>query len=100
MTQTHYIEIKAIPQVDMLQTEVISFCLQKFYRTLKAESGLRFPLMAMTKPLGALFAYSVRKMIAILFTLNRKNCAITRCSAKLCRFRRKSEAIVFINGFR
>ena len=46
MTQTHYIEIKAIPQVDMLQTEVISFCLQKLHQILpyfEGRIGLAFP---------------------------------------------------------
>lgn len=57
MTQTHYIEIKAIPQVDMLQTEVISFCLQKLHRILphfEGRIGLAFPAYGNDKTLGGI----------------------------------------------
>ena len=57
MTQTHYIEIKAIPQVDMLQTEVISFCLQKLHQILphfEGRIGLAFPAYGNDKTLGGI----------------------------------------------
>ena len=57
MTQTHYIEIKAIPQVDMLQTEVISFCLQKLHQILphfEGRIGLAFPAYGKDKTLGGI----------------------------------------------
>ena len=57
MTQTHYIEIKAIPQVDMLQTEVISFCLQKLHQILphfEGRIGLAFPAYGNDKSLGGI----------------------------------------------
>lgn len=55
--QTHYIEIKAIPQVDMLQTEVISFCLQKLHQILphfEGRIGLAFPAYGNDKTLGGI----------------------------------------------
>ncbi|QEH45289.1 type I-F CRISPR-associated endoribonuclease Cas6/Csy4 [Aggregatibacter actinomycetemcomitans] len=55
--QTHYIEIKAIPQVDMLQTEVISFCLQKLHQILPhfgGRIGLAFPSYGNDKTLGGI----------------------------------------------
>ena len=57
MTQTHYIEIRAIPQVDMLQTEVISFCLQKLHQILphfEGRIGLAFPAYGNDKTLGGI----------------------------------------------
>ena len=57
MTQTHYIEIKAIPQVNMLQTEVISFCLQKLHQILphfEGRIGLAFPAYGNDKTLGGI----------------------------------------------
>lgn len=55
--QTHYIEIRAIPQVDMLQSEVISFCLQKLHQILphfEGRIGLAFPAYGDDKTLGGI----------------------------------------------
>ena len=57
MTQTHYIEIKDMPQVDMLKTEVISFFLQKLHQILphfEGRIGLAFPAYGNDKTLGGI----------------------------------------------
>ncbi|OOF69517.1 type I-F CRISPR-associated endoribonuclease Cas6/Csy4 [Rodentibacter caecimuris] len=55
--QTHYIELKAIPQANMSQADVISFCLQKLHQILphfEGRIGLAFPAYGIDKTLGGI----------------------------------------------
>lgn len=55
--QTHYIELRAIPQVDMLQTEIISFCMQKLHQILphfEGRIGLGFPAYGNDRTVGGI----------------------------------------------
>lgn len=58
MTQlSHYIELKAIPQTDMLQSDVISYCLQKLHQFLPHFSGrigIAFPAYGLGRTLGGI----------------------------------------------
>ncbi|EFM97156.1 type I-F CRISPR-associated endoribonuclease Cas6/Csy4 [Actinobacillus pleuropneumoniae] len=54
---THYIELKAIPQVDILQTDVIAHGLQilhKFLPLYQGEIGLSFPAYGLGRTLGGI----------------------------------------------
>ncbi|WP_419852371.1 type I-F CRISPR-associated endoribonuclease Cas6/Csy4 [Actinobacillus pleuropneumoniae] len=54
---THYIELKAIPQVDILQTDVIAHGLQilhKFLPLYQGQIGLSFPAYGLGRTLGGI----------------------------------------------
>ncbi|MGC7560296.1 type I-F CRISPR-associated endoribonuclease Cas6/Csy4 [Pasteurella sp. PK-2025] len=54
---THYIELKAIPQMDMLQSEVISHCMQILHQFLphfEGRVGVAFPAYGLGRTLGGI----------------------------------------------
>ncbi|HHW7448974.1 type I-F CRISPR-associated endoribonuclease Cas6/Csy4 [Pasteurella multocida] len=54
---THYIELKAIPQMDMLQSEVIGHCMQILHQFLphfEGRVGVAFPAYGLGRNLGGI----------------------------------------------
>lgn len=54
---THYIELKAIPQMDMLQSEVVGHCMQtlhKFLLHFEGRIGIAFPAYGLGRTLGGI----------------------------------------------
>ncbi|HHT7856324.1 type I-F CRISPR-associated endoribonuclease Cas6/Csy4 [Pasteurella multocida] len=54
---THYIELKAIPQMDMLQSEVIGHCMQILHQFLphfEGRVGVAFPAYGLGRTLGGI----------------------------------------------
>ncbi|TCP11459.1 CRISPR-associated Csy4 family protein [Bisgaardia hudsonensis] len=55
--QSHYIELKAIPQVDMLQSEVVSYAMQILHKYLPhfdGRIGISFPAYGLGRTLGGI----------------------------------------------
>ncbi|UAX41633.1 type I-F CRISPR-associated endoribonuclease Cas6/Csy4 [Pasteurella canis] len=54
---SHYIELKAIPQMDMLQSEVVGHCMQilhKFLPHFEGRMGVAFPAYGLGRTLGGI----------------------------------------------
>lgn len=54
---THYIELKAIPQMDMLQSEVVGHCMQILHKCLphfEGRLGIAFPAYGLGRTLGGI----------------------------------------------